>query len=66
MVVEYMLLLMISLIILTGAFGLTTGPIAMFKEKSPYLARKVEKNLMTGNGFYEKKVKQKDQWKAPN
>ena len=51
MVVEYMLLLLISSMILIGAFGLNTGPVKMFKDSGPYLAKKVEDNLITGSGF---------------
>ena len=51
MVVEYLLLLMISAIILVGAFGFNTGPVGMFKKNAPYLAYKVERHLETGQGF---------------
>ena len=51
MVVEYMLLLLISSMILIGSFGLSTGPVKMFQESSPYLAKKVEYHLITGEGF---------------
>lgn len=51
MVVEYMLLLLISSMILVGSFGLNTGPVKMFQESGPYLAKQVEDQLMTGSGF---------------
>ena len=51
MVVEYLLLLVISVMILAGAFGLSTGPVEMFKRKSPALAYKVQANLETGKSF---------------
>ena len=51
MVIEYMLLLLISSMILIGSFGLSTGPIKMFQNSSPYLASKVEAQLETGAGF---------------
>ena len=51
MVVEYMLLLLISSMILVGAFGFSTGPVKMFKESTPYLAHHVEMKLETGQGF---------------
>ena len=62
MVVEYMLLLVISSMILIGSFGLNTGPVKMFQESAPYLAKKVENNLMTGEGF---KPSNQD-WLRPN
>lgn len=51
MVVEYLLLLVISIMILGGAFGLDTGPVKMFQKNTPYLAKKIEDNLETGAGF---------------
>ena len=52
MVVEYMLLLLISSMILIGSFGLDTGPVKMFRDSSPYLAKKIERDhLMTGEKF---------------
>ena len=54
MVVEYLLLLLISAIILAGAFGLSTGPVKMFQGSTPYLAKKVELNLETGEDFKPK------------
>ena len=51
MVIEYLMLLFISATILTGAFGLSTGPVKMFKESTPYLAYHVEENLITGEKF---------------
>ena len=54
MVVEYLMLLVISTIILAGAFGLSTGPVKMLQLKSPILAFKVQENLQTGQGFTAK------------
>ena len=51
MVVEYLMLLVISTIILAGAFGLSTGPVKMLQLKSPILAFEVQKNLQTGQDF---------------
>ena len=52
MVVEYLLLLLISIMILGGAFGLSKGgPIEMLQKSSPYLAKQVEDHLETGSGF---------------
>ena len=51
MVVEYLLLLLMSVIILAGSFGLSTGPVKMFQDSAPYLAYKVESSLETGQGF---------------
>lgn len=53
MVVEYMLLLLISTMILVGAFGFSTGPVKMFQESTPYLAYRVQTKLETGKGFPE-------------
>ena len=62
MVVEYMLLLLISSMILIGAFGVDTGPVAMFKENAPYLAKQVENNLETGRGFLDSAKANQIQW----
>ena len=51
MVVEYLLLLMISTMIIAGSFGLGTGPIEMFKRKTPVLAFQIQENLETGAPF---------------
>ena len=53
MVVEYLLLLLVSIMILGGAFGLSTGPVKMFQKSNPYLAQKVEYHIETGQGFQE-------------
>ena len=42
---------MISSLILIGSFGLSTGPVKMFQDKSPYLAYLIETRLETGQGF---------------
>ena len=51
MVVEYLLLLLISVMIIAGSFGFGTGPIEMFKKKTPVLAYKIQDNLETGSAF---------------
>lgn len=54
MVVEYLLLLVISITILGGAFGFGPGgkgPVEMLKKNVPYLANKIERNLETGAEF---------------
>ena len=54
MVVEYMMILLMSAVILIGSFGLginDSGPVGMFNDKAPYLAKSVEYNLETGIGF---------------
>ena len=38
--------------ILAGAFGLDTGPVKMFQDKSPSLAYLVQENLETGKAFH--------------
>jgi len=54
MVVEYLLLLFISVGIIAGSFGLSTGPVEMFKKKTPVLAYKIEERLETGQGFKDR------------
>ena len=52
MVVEYLLLLLISIVIIAGSFGLSTGPVEMFKRKTPVLAYKIQENLESGAEFH--------------
>lgn len=54
MVVEYLLLLLISIMIIASAFGLGTGPVEMFQKKTPVLAYKIQENLETGAYFRSK------------
>ena len=51
MIFEYILLLFASLIILLASFSASRGPVRMFKNSAPILGAKVEKRLMTGEGF---------------
>ena len=51
MVTEYLLLVIISTIILGGAFGLNKGPVGMFRKNTPYLAKHVEDHIVTGAAF---------------
>jgi len=60
MVVEYLLLLMMSIVFLGASFGIGTGPIEMFKKKTPVLAYKIQENLKTGENF------NKHSWKDEN
>ena len=57
-----MLLLLISSMILIGAFGVDTGPVAMFKTNAPFLAKQVEINLETGKGFVDSPKASQIQW----
>ena len=54
MVVEYILLLTMSAILLAAAFSPAKGPVAMFKESGPVLAARMEKRLITGQGFFKR------------
>ena len=51
MVVEYLLLLVVSAMILAGAFSIGNGPVKMFQKNSPHLAYKIEKHLESGETF---------------
>ncbi|MBC6414918.1 MAG: hypothetical protein GDA46_00780 [Bdellovibrionales bacterium] len=51
MVVEYLLLLLISITIIAASFGINTGPSEMLKRKSPNLAYIIQNNMQTGAGF---------------
>ena len=54
MVIEYILLLTMSAILLAVAFSPNKGPVAMFKESGPILAARVEKRIVTGQGFFKR------------
>ena len=54
MVVEYILLLTMSAILLAAAFSPAKGPVAMFKDSGPVLAARMEKRLVTGQGFFKR------------
>lgn len=54
MTVEYMVLLLVSGVIMAGAFGLNNGPIKMFKKNTPFLGHHIEEKLETGKKFQEK------------
>ncbi|MCY4512160.1 MAG: hypothetical protein OXB86_00565 [Bdellovibrionales bacterium] len=54
MVIEYILLLTMSAILLAASFSPATGPVAMFKESGPVLAARLEKRIMTGQGFFKR------------
>ncbi len=52
MALEYVLLLSVSAILLVSSFGMNTGPVKMFSEASPMLAHRLERRIVTGNGFF--------------
>ena len=54
MVIEYMLLLTMSAILLAMSFSPAKGPVAMFRESGPVLAARLEKRIVTGQGFFER------------
>ena len=54
MAIEYILLLTMSAILLAASFSPARGPVAMFKESGPVLAARMEKRLMTGQGFFKR------------
>ncbi len=60
MVIEYMLTLLISAMILAGAFSFGKGPVGMFQKNTPYLAWKVENHLETGDKKF------RSEWKRPD
>ena len=51
MILEYILLLIASIIILAGSFSNKRGPVRMFKESAPILASRLEQRMVTGQGF---------------
>ena len=53
MVVEYLLLLVVSAMIIAGAFSRGNGPVTMFRKDSPHLAHIVEMHLESGEPFRE-------------
>ena len=63
MTVEYLVLLLVSAVIMAGAFGLNNGPIKMFKDDAPHLGGHIEKHLETGKAFQEKSGN--SNWDAP-
>ena len=62
MVLEYMLLLLVSVIIILAPFVMGQGPVTMMGTSGPKLGMKVERALVTGNGFFERKGHRLD-WK---
>lgn len=52
MLVEYLLLLAISVVIILAPFMSNKGPVTMMSKSAPNLAREVEKALVTGEGFF--------------
>ena len=52
MVLEYLLVLSVSMVLLLGAFGLDNGPIKMFSTNGPKLAHRLERRTITGYGFF--------------
>lgn len=58
MTVEYILILLF--VISLGFKGLIGVPVRAFKDSAPKLASRVEKQLITGDGF---NAKAKGQWK---
>ncbi len=62
MVVEYLLLLVVSAMILAGAFSIGNGPVAMFQKGSPFLAKIVEDHLETGEAF---RAEAGSNWQTP-
>ena len=54
MAIEYILLLTMSAILLAASFSPDRGPVAMFKESGPVLAARMEKRIMTGQGFFKR------------
>lgn len=59
MVIEYIFLLLISVTIILVPFTTKQGPIAMMGQSSPRLGMKVEKALVTGEGFFTRQGERK-------
>lgn len=54
MTLEYVLLLVVSVGILLGAFGVKTGPVQMVSTSSPVLAYRIQKRMITGYDFSQR------------
>ena len=65
MVTELVLLLAIWGFILLGVFLGDNGPIETFKKSAPRLGARVERNIATGIGFYDKVENQTINWQDP-
>ena len=55
MVVEYMLLLLVSVIIILAPFMQGEGPVSMMGTSGPRLGMRVERALVTGEGFQQRR-----------
>ena len=60
MVIEYILLLLVSVIIILSPFMTQKGPVTMMGKSGPVLGMKVERALVTGHGFFERKGRKLD------
>ena len=67
MVLEYLLVLMMTVVILAGSLGLagnSKGPIQMLNTNAPKLAHRLEKRTITGSGFLKPSSGLSVQWKS--
>jgi hypothetical protein len=65
MITELVLLLAIWAFILLGVFLGDHGPIETFKKSAPRLGARIERDIATGTGFYDKVEKQTINWQDP-
>lgn len=65
MVTELVLLLVIFAFIIMGAFLGDLGPIETFNKSGPRLGARIERNVATGAGFYDKVDGQNPSWEDP-
>lgn len=66
MVLEYILVLVMTVLILTGSFGMaggSKGPMQMFETNAPKLANRLERRSITGYGFFHSSTGRGVQWK---
>ncbi len=56
MTLEYVLLLAVSSALFLGSLSVGNGPIAMMRNSGPKLAVRLERDLITGRGFFETHV----------
>ena len=65
MVTELVLLLAIWAFIFLGVFLGDLGPIETFKKSGPRLGARIERDIATGTGFFDKVKSQNIPWQDP-
>lgn len=51
---EYMLLLLVSIFLLIGSFANGKGPVEMFRQSGPVAAAHIEQRIIVGSGFFSR------------